>query len=83
MNRPRLLPGLEFYWEAFHDLSSCRVMGGAIPWSALDRWAEREEVEGDDFRRLSRLVSAMDAEYLRIREEERERERKRRGGNLK
>ena len=67
-NAPEILPGLELYYEAFTELSSSRSSGfgvGAIPWMALDRWAERYGLEGDDFERLAIYIRMMDAEFIK------------------
>lgn len=37
---------------------------GPIPWSAIDRFATRYSVVGDDFDRLCNLIRAMDHAYL-------------------
>lgn len=54
-------------------------MGGAgpIPWTAIDRWATRHGIEGDDFDRLARMVAALDAEWLSNYADRAEAERKR------
>jgi len=66
---PELLPEAVFYREAFTDLSGDRPLGamggaGPIPWSSIDRYAQRAEVEGDGFDRLKRMIRAMDRAYL-------------------
>jgi hypothetical protein len=37
---------------------------GPIPWRSINEFAKRYDIVGDDFERLSRLVRAMDNEYL-------------------
>ncbi|MBK5958118.1 hypothetical protein CCR97_08295 [Rhodoplanes elegans] len=81
-DEPEPLPGAELYLSAFHDLSGDRqygAMGGAgpIPWLALDRWAGRAGLDGDDFDRLVRMVRAVDAEWLADQAERAEAERQR------
>lgn len=74
-NAPILLPGLQFYYQAFLDLSTCRPLGmseGPIPWSALNTYAEREGLTDDDYDRFSSLIRAMDAAYLGHRDKKRE-----------
>ena len=41
-------------------------MGGAgeIPWTAVNEWALRHEIEGDDFTFLKRAIKALDHVYL-------------------
>ena len=55
------------YWIAWHALTSDRPMGamggaGRIPWSVIDRYAERNLF--DDVDQLSRILWAMDDVYL-------------------
>jgi len=69
-NAPTLLPGLSFYFQAFLALSSCRAIGmgeGRIPWTAAYDYAERMDLDSDEFEDLWVLVSLMDAEYLKYR----------------
>jgi hypothetical protein len=60
---------LGFEWAAFAELSTERQMGmgvGPIPWSAIDRYAERWGTDdADDYARFCRLMGAMDREFLR------------------
>lgn len=37
---------------------------GRIPWSSIDRWAQRHGVEGEQFEDLVRMVRAQDDEYM-------------------
>lgn len=70
LNKPHLLIGLDFYWRAFWECASDRIIGmaeGPIPWSSIDRWALRYEVEGEDFERLVFLIKAMDEVYIEHR----------------
>lgn len=56
-------PELRMYWDAFHDLSTCRQIGmasGPIPWTALNEYALRYGIVGDGFDRFCRLIRAMD-----------------------
>ena len=69
-NKPRLQVGLEIYWRAFWECSTDRDIGmaeGPIPWSAIDRWAFRHGIDGDDFDRLVLLLKAMDSVYIEER----------------
>lgn len=59
---------LDFVWSAFWDLSNDRPIGlgsvGAIPWSAIDRYAERYGVRDPDaFDRFCRLIRGLDTEW--------------------
>lgn len=73
-NAPILLPGLQFYYQAFLDLSTCRPLGmpeGPIPWSAINIYAERQDLTDDDYERFFTLLRAMDAAYLDYRDKKR------------
>lgn len=57
-------------WKAWSDLDSSRpmitagmggVLPGRIPWSVLDRWAERHGIEGDHFDFFVRCLAVMDS----------------------
>lgn len=68
-NRPELFEHLAFYSEAFHDLSPERQLpglGGAgpIPWTAIDRYAERYGLDLEAFERLRRMIRIQDRLYL-------------------
>ena len=72
-NAPRLLLGLDFYYNAFLKLSSCRSIGmseGRIPWTAIKEYGYHHGLDDDDVERLVYLVNAMDAEYLKYRAKE-------------
>lgn len=66
---PELMPGLELYYEAFTELSNTRPITqgglGAIPWTAINEWAKRYDIEGSDFERLATYVRSLDAEYIK------------------
>jgi hypothetical protein len=67
--KPDVLPGAQFYMDAFWDLSGDRQLGamggaGRIPFMALDRWAERHGVEGGQFDLLRAVIRRLDDVYL-------------------
>jgi hypothetical protein len=65
VNQPPSPDDLEFYRQAFWDLSPSRPAGmglSAIPFEAVDRYAERYEV--DDFETFHRLIRAQDRVFL-------------------
>lgn len=67
--KPELLPGAQFYMDAFWDLSGDRQLGamggaGRIPFMALDRWASRYDVEGGRFDILRAVIRRLDDVYL-------------------
>jgi hypothetical protein len=73
-NEPQLQEHLFFEWRAFSDLSRDRQSGfstGRIPWTSFDRYAVREDINGDDFRRFVYLMCAMDEAFLSNIEEKR------------
>jgi hypothetical protein len=70
LNRPELRIGLEFYYMAFHELSSCRAVGmgeGPIPWTAMKIYADTYEIYDDEFERFVHLLTDMDMAYLKER----------------
>lgn len=55
------------YYEAFTELSTCRLQGfgvGPIPWTAIDRYGERHGFLGEGFEYLVRMVRALDDAFL-------------------
>jgi hypothetical protein len=67
-NAPEILLGLEVYYEAFLELDTCRTVGmsaGRIPWTAIDRYAERHGFTGDGFDYLLHMIRAMDDAFLK------------------
>lgn len=69
--KPDLPAALLWYWEAFREVSADRPVGmsaGRIPFSSIDRYADRYGIAGlDDFERLRAILRAMDSEYLASR----------------
>lgn len=69
-NAPILTEGLELYFMAFLDLTTCRNQGmgdGPIPWTAIKDWAMYyglNELQTDD---LFYMIREMDAAYLDYR----------------
>jgi hypothetical protein len=66
-----LLPGLELFYEAFQELSTCRPyiglegVPGPVPWTAIDCYALANgfDEEGRDY--LVKMVRALDDEFLK------------------
>ena len=76
-NAPQLLPGLDFFYIAFLELSTCRDVGmglGPIPWTAMNAYAERYGLEDDDFAEFTWLLKRLDATYLQQQDEKRKAE---------
>ena len=66
-NKPEVEDGLDWYLAAFWDLTHDRQMGamggaGGIPWTAIDRYADRHEI--DDFDQFKTVIKALDGVYL-------------------
>lgn len=65
MDRPELLPGLDFFFQAFTELQSERQIGmaaGPIPWYSIIKWAEFHGMtDPDDIDVLLRYIRAMEA----------------------
>lgn len=65
---PDLNIGLEMYWQAFWDLTTCRQIGmgvGPIPWTSVQEYSillELDEEQTDD---LHYHIAVMDNEYLK------------------
>lgn len=58
---------VEWIWIAYRALETCRSIGmawGPIPWTAIDRYAERYGIHGDTFERLNFWIRMMDAASL-------------------
>lgn len=68
-NRPILPPDLEWVWDAWRDLSTCRqyTMAGAgpIPWLAIHEWARHHGVTPDEEDELRQWVWALDSEMMK------------------
>jgi len=65
VNRPVLMPHLHFYMDAFGALGYDRPIGmvaGPIPWSSLDRYAQRFDV--GDFRVFEFFIRTLEAVQL-------------------
>ena len=59
--------GLELFYGVYVDLSSCRPIGwgpGPIPWTAVDQYARRYGIVGEQFDDLVYYIRAMDLAYL-------------------
>lgn len=61
--RPQSPEMLSWVWRAFDALITCRSVGmaeGPIPWTAVDRYAQRYGIDGDAFEMLSAWVRIME-----------------------
>ena len=65
-NRPVTI-GLNWLWEAFMDLTTCRPIGmgvGPIPWTAIQTYAESERLDPEETWTLHQVIRHMDQVYL-------------------
>lgn len=66
-NAPQLREGLELYWTAYVELTTCRpaAFGGCppLPWTAMATWAQFHSLDYDQFEDLIYFSREMDAEY--------------------
>lgn len=67
-NAPELLPGLQFYVDAFNILTRSRSVGqgciGSIPYSEISKFCEDEGIEDELREDLFFLVGEMDRFYV-------------------
>lgn len=65
LNAPEVPDGLLLYWIGYVELSTCRPpsFGGVapVPWTAVEQWADRNELTSEQRRRMHLLTSRMDA----------------------
>lgn len=69
-NAPILKEGLELYFMAFLDLTTCRSYGmseGPIPWTAIRDWAAYNGLSSYQTDDLFYMVREMDNAYLDYR----------------
>lgn len=62
------ITGWEWIFEAFTDLTTCRSIGmsmGPIPWTAVQRYAETEQLGRYDAYFLHAAIKHMDGAYLK------------------
>ena len=67
-NAPELLPWLTSEYEAFFELTTCR-MDGVIPWTAIYQYAQAHGLSADveELERFTYLIRAMDRVYVESR----------------
>lgn len=69
LNPPRIERHLIFYSDAFWRLHHDRPVNmavGRIPWVAINAYAAKFNLTGDQFDRFVTLIVAQDSEYLRL-----------------
>lgn len=75
MNAPDLQVGLNFYYEAFLDLTTCRVIGGMgsegpITWLVIDQYCKANDITGEQREDLFYHISKLDSAYMEHRLQE-------------
>ena len=72
-NAPSIPFGLEVFYTAFLDLSSCRGIGwgpGSIPWTAISEYARLFDFDEELTEELFYFVQKLDEAYLRYTNKE-------------
>lgn len=67
-NAPSLMPGLDLFYNAWLELSTCRSIGmvpGPIPWTAIHMYARHYQMTFQQEERLVQVVRILDNEYLK------------------
>lgn len=70
VNAPTLKLGLELFITGFYDLSTCRSYGfgeGPIPWTAIQRYCEVNEITGVQREDFIYFMGFLDAAYLKFK----------------
>lgn len=70
---PFLAEELEYIYEAFWRLSSCRQVGfgeGPIPWRDIAHYGMLYGMSDDQFAEFADIISALDGAYLNERRSE-------------
>ncbi len=78
-NAPILNAGLEFYFEAFLKLSSCRPQGfsgvSPIPWDKMVEYCRVYDLDEDAFYDFEDTMRALDGLYIKDKEAKIKRDR--------
>lgn len=64
LNAPKLDPDYQGLFDAWEDLSTCRVSGGPIPWLAMKQYADENRYDGDEREGFFHCVTQLDNAYL-------------------
>jgi hypothetical protein len=78
-NAPELWQGLELFYTAFMDLTTCRPLGmseGPIPWTAIAEYCDRYDIADEQREDLFYFLREMDTAYLKARVEQSKKEQK-------
>ena len=66
-HEPEIAPGEVFYFEAFGDLSTCRMIGmtaGPIPWRDIVHYADRAGLDAEEAEAFTTIIRTMDRAWL-------------------
>lgn len=68
LNAPKLYAGLDLFYIAFMDLTSCRALGygvvGPIDWLTIDTYCERLGLTGEQREDMFFFINVLDKEWL-------------------
>ena len=68
LNAPEVYPGLDMFYAAFMDMTSCRELGygqiGPVNWLTIQRYCEVYGIQGEQREDMFYHVSRMDRAYL-------------------
>ena len=56
---PELIDGLEFYYWAFRDLATCRNSEGDVPWTVIEEYADKSELDEEQRELLHVFTKAL------------------------
>jgi hypothetical protein len=69
-NAPDLRLGLELFFTAFGDLTTCRTLGfgtvSGIPWTAIDEYCDRLGLDAELRDDMHFYIREMDDAYLKF-----------------
>ena len=69
LNAPLLFLGLDWVYQVFGKLTTCRQLGmgvpGPIPWTAVNEFCIANDVRDDDQEELEFLIERMDDAYIK------------------
>lgn len=75
-NSPVLLAGLEIYYRAFLDLTTCRNSGGMsegpIRWDSVVTWCQFYGLSKEQSEDLIYFIGKMDSAYLKYKDDQSE-----------
>ena len=72
LEEPLVLPGDDFYLQAFRDLNTCRDVGwniGPIPWRDVVAYSSVQGLDAESTRLFIEVIRTMDQGYLIWRED--------------